>query len=225
MNAFNFILHLDTYLQQIIDQLGALSYALLFLVIFAETGLVVTPFLPGDSLLFAAGTLAGGGYLELWMLLATFFAAAVLGNTTNYWIGRKLGARAFTNANARFLKPGYLAQTEAFFERHGGKTIILTRFVPIVRTFAPFVAGVGRMPHGTFQFYNVVGALLWVAGLTLAGYFFGSIPIVKENFEYVVILIVLLSIVPPVVEYLKHRKSADRGRTSYGAVKKAVEKE
>lgn len=225
MEIFDFILHIDSYLQQIIEQLGLWSYAILFLIIFAETGLVVTPFLPGDSLLFAAGALAGGGYLNLWILLPTFFAAAVIGDTINYWIGNTFGSRAFRKENARFFKPGYLAQTQAFYAKHGGKTIVLARFLPIIRTFAPFVAGVGQMRYGTFLFYNVLGALVWVVSLTLLGYFFGSIPIIKENFEYVVILIVLLSLVPPVIEFLRHRRSATTGRTSYGAVKKAVEKE
>lgn len=224
MGIFDFILHIDSYLAQFIDQLGALSYGLLFLIVFAETGLVVTPFLPGDSLLFAAGALAGGGFLEVWILLPVLFVAAVAGDTVNYWIGNKFGTRAFRKENARFLKPGYLAQTQAFYAKHGGKTIVLARFVPIVRTFAPFVAGVGSMRYGTFLLYNVVGAFVWVVSLTLAGFFFGSIPVVKENFEYVVFLIVLLSVVPPFVEYLKHRRSATRGRTSYRAVKKVVEK-
>lgn len=224
MGPFDFILHIDSYLQQIIDQLGTWTYAILFLIVFAETGLVIVPFLPGDSLLFAAGTLAAGGYLDIRILLPVFFLAAVIGNTVNYWVGHKIGPRAFSNRNARFFKPGYLAQTEAFFAKHGGKTIILTRFVPIVRTFAPFVAGVGAMRYGTFMFYNVAGALAWTLVLTLAGFFFGNIPVVKHNFEYVVLLIVLVSIVPAVIGYFRHRGSAETGRTSYEAVKKAVEK-
>jgi membrane-associated protein len=225
MGPFDFILHIDTYLQQIIDQLGSWTYVILFLIIFAETGLVVTPFLPGDSLLFAAGTLAASGYVDLWILLVTFFMAAVLGNSVNYWIGHKIGPRAFSNKNARFFKPGYLAQTEAFFAKHGGKTIILTRFVPIVRTFAPFVAGVGTMKHSTFMFYNVIGALLWTVALTLAGYFFGSIPLIKDNFEYMVFLIVFVSVVPAVIGYFRHRGQAETGHTSYSAIKKAVKKD
>ena len=200
-------LHLDKYLSEIIQNYGALTYALLFVVIFMETGLVVTPFLPGDSLLFAAGTFASpalGSSLNigiLWVLLA---AAAILGDTANYWIGHYIGPRAFSG-EVRFLKKEYLDRTHAFYEKHGGKTIILARFVPIVRTFAPFVAGVGAMTYKHFISYNVIGGLLWVTIFTLGGYFFGNLPFVKDNFSLVVIAIIVISVLPAVYEVVKSR--------------------
>jgi membrane-associated protein len=206
--AIDFVLHLDIYLPQIIESYGAWTYALLFLIIFMETGFVVTPFLPGDSLLFAAGTIAAIGSLNVWLLFGLVFVAAVLGDTVNYWIGNKIGPRAF-ESDIRFLKKEYLERTQHFYEKHGGKTIILARFVPIVRTFAPFVAGVGTMHYGRFLSFNVVGAFLWTSIFIFLGYFFGNIPFVKENFEIVIIGIVLVSVVPMVIEYVrsKTRKS------------------
>jgi membrane-associated protein len=200
-------LHLDEHLGQIIAKYDTWTYLLLFLVIFMETGLVVTPFLPGDSLLFAAGTFASpalGSPLNIWVLLALLSAAAILGDTANYWIGHFIGPKAFSG-NVRFLKKEYLDRTHAFYEKYGGKTIVIARFVPIVRTFAPFVAGVGAMSYGKFITYNVVGGLAWVFLFTLAGYFFGNLPFVKDNFSLVVIAIILISVMPAVYEVVKDR--------------------
>jgi membrane-associated protein len=196
-------LHLDEHLASIISQYGVWTYGLLFLVIFMETGFVVTPFLPGDSLLFAAGTFAALGSLNVYVLVGLLIAAAVLGDTVNYWIGHALGDRAY---HTRWVRKEYLDRTHAFFEKHGGRTIFLARFVPIVRTFAPFVAGIGRMSYGYFISYNVVGGIVWVALFVLAGYFFGNIPFVKANFEFVILAIILISVVPIAVEWWKARR-------------------
>jgi membrane-associated protein len=204
MQVVDFFLHLDKYLGQIIQQYGVWTYLILFLVIFMETGLVVTPFLPGDSLLFAAGTFAGMGYLNIWVLLITLSAAAILGDTVNYWIGHYIGPRAFSG-NIRFLKKEYLERTHAFYEKHGGKTIIIARFIPIIRTFAPFVAGIGAMTYGKFITYNVVGGIAWVFLFTLAGYFFGGMQVVQDNFSLVIVAIILISVLPGVIEFLKER--------------------
>ena len=201
----DFFLHLDTYLSQIISQYGVWTYAILFFVIFMETGFVVTPFLPGDSLLFAAGTFASLGALNVWLLTGLLMVAAVLGDTVNYWIGHTLGDRAY---NIKWIKREYLDKTHAFFEKHGGKTIFLARFVPIVRTFAPFVAGIGKMSYGYFITYNLVGGVVWVALFTFAGYFFGNIPFVKKNFEFVILAILLISVVPIFYEALKARRES-----------------
>jgi membrane-associated protein len=198
-------LHLDEHLSAVIGQYGTWTYALLFIVIFMETGFVVTPFLPGDSLLFAAGTFAALGSLNLWALLVLLGIAAVGGDTVNYWIGHYLGDRAY---RIKWIKKEYLEQTHAFFEKHGGKTIFLARFVPIVRTFAPFVAGIGRMSYGYFISYNVFGGIIWVGFFTVAGYLFGNIPFVQDNFSLVVIAIILLSLVPMVIEAVKARREA-----------------
>lgn len=199
-------LHLDKYLAEIIPRFGTLTYLLLFGIIFMETGLVVTPFLPGDSLLFAAGALAGiHAGLDVVTLCILLAFAAVLGDTVNYWIGHYIGPRAFSG-NIRFLKKEYLDKTHAFYEKHGGKTIILARFVPIVRTFAPFVAGVGAMTYSHFITYNVVGGILWVLIFTLGGYFFGNLPFVQDNFSLVVIAIILISVMPAVYEFIKSRR-------------------
>jgi len=199
-------LHLDTYLGEIISQYGTWTYAILFLIIFMETGFVVTPFLPGDSLLFAAGTFAALGALNPWVLFALLGIAAILGDTVNYVIGNYIGPRAFSG-NIRFLKKEYLDRTHEFYEKHGGKTIILARFIPIIRTFAPFVAGVGSMTYVHFITYNVVGGLLWVAIFTFGGHFFGNIPIVKENFEFVIVAIIAISVLPMVIEFFKARSA------------------
>ena len=190
-------LHLDEHLHAVIEAWGPWTYVLLFVIIFCETGLVVTPFLPGDSLLFAAGAMAAlyPEHLGILTLLGLLFVAAVLGDTLNYWIGRQVGPRAF-RINTWFLKHENLVKTQAFYEKHGGKTIVLARFVPIIRTFAPFVAGVGRMDYRQFLWFNVLGGFLWVVLCTLAGYFFGNVPVVKENFELVVVGIVLVSVLP-----------------------------
>ena len=199
-----FILHLDQYLNQIIQTYGLWTYAILFLIVFVETGLIIMPFLPGDSLLFAAGTFAALGSLDVWVLWVIIFVAAVLGDTVNYWIGSKIGPRAFKQ-DMRFLKREYLDKTQVFYDKHGGKTIILARFVPIVRTFAPFVAGVGTMDYRRFFTFNVVGAFLWTTIFVFLGYFFGNIPFIKENFELAILGLVLISVVPMVIEYVRGR--------------------
>jgi len=201
-------LHLDDYLNVAIQMYGFWTYGLLFVVIFIETGLVITPFLPGDSLLFAAGTFAALGSLNIYLLWGLLVVAAVLGDTVNYGIGHKLGLAIFDTQNRflkKVLKKEYLAKTEAFYAKHGGKTIVLARFVPIVRTFAPFVAGVGTMEYGRFISYNVIGGFLWVTLFLFMGNFFGNIPFVKANFELVIIGIILVSVVPMFVEFLKAR--------------------
>jgi membrane-associated protein len=198
-------LHLDTHLSQVISQYGTWTYLILFLIVFCETGLVITPVLPGDSLLFAAGTFAALGDLDVRVMILLLVVAAILGDTVNYWIGAAIGPRAF-GGNLRFLKKEHLDRTHAFYERHGGKTIILARFVPIIRTFAPFVAGVGAMSYGRFLTYNVVGAVLWVALLVLAGFFFGNIPVVRENFTIVILAIVAISVMPIAVEAIRGRR-------------------
>lgn len=196
-------LHLDQHLSAVISQYGAWTYGLLFVVIFIETGLVVTPFLPGDSLLFAAGTFAALGSLNVWLLFLLLAVAAVLGDTVNYWIGHFLGDRAY---NIKWIKREYLDRTHAFFEKHGGKTIFLARFVPIVRTFAPFVAGIGHMSYSYFFSYNIFGGIAWVALMMFAGYFFGNIPFIRDHFSLAIIVIVLISLVPMGVEALKTRR-------------------
>jgi membrane-associated protein len=198
-------LHLDKHLAAVIQQYGTLTYVILFAVIFMETGLVVTPFLPGDSLLFAAGAFAALGNLNIWLLFALLATAAILGDSVNYFIGHTLGKRA-TTGEIKFIKKEYIDRTHAFFEKYGNKTIFLARFVPIVRTFAPFVAGVGEMSYGNFFSYNVFGGLVWVALCTFAGYFFGNIPVVQENFSLVMIAIILISLFPAVFEWLKARQ-------------------
>ena len=203
-NLFDMFLHLDEHLSVIIQTYGTWTYLLLFLIIFLETGVVITPFLPGDSLLFAAGTFAAMGSLNIYVLLILLSLAAILGDTVNYWIGHSIGPRAF-NGEIRFLKKEHLDRTHAFYERHGGKTIILARFIPIIRTFAPFVAGVGAMTYGRFITYNVIGGIAWVAIFTLAGYFFGQVPFVQENFTYVVVAIILISVMPAVFEIIRGR--------------------
>jgi len=197
-------LHLDVYLGQIIQQYGALTYFILFAVIFAETGFVITPFLPGDSLIFAAGTFAARGWLDPIILFITLTAAAILGDTVNYWIGHAIGSRAYTG-EVKFIKKEYMDKTHSFFEKYGGKTIVLARFVPIVRTFAPFVAGVGEMTYRYFITYNVIGGILWVSIFLGLGYFFGNIPFVQKNFELVIVAIILISVLPAVYEIVKAR--------------------
>lgn len=202
----DFFLHLDKHLAEIIREYGTWTYAILFLIVFAETGLVIMPLLPGDSLLFAAGTFAALGDLDPWLLSALLIAAAILGDTVNYWIGNKVGPRAFSG-EIRFLKQEYLDKTRAFYARHGGKTIILARFVPIVRTFAPFVAGVGEMHYPRFLAYNVVGGIAWVLIFVWAGYWFGNIPAVKERFTLVILAIIAVSVLPIAIEMLKGWKA------------------
>jgi len=209
---FDLVLHLDKTLIDVVHQYGTLTYLILFLIIFTETGVVVFPFLPGDSLLFVAGTLAAQTanpgspetLLNFWYLLPLLFIAAFLGDNLNYFIGDYLGPRVFRE-DFRFLKRKYLEQTQAFYAKHGGKTIIMARFVPIVRTFAPFVAGVGTMKYSYFITYSIAGALLWVISLTTLGYLFGNIPIVKNNFTLVIYAIILVSVLPPAFQFLKSK--------------------
>ena len=199
------ILHLDRHLLDLCTAYGPWVYAILFLIIFCETGLVVTPFLPGDSLLFAVGSLAAIGALDLTLVMALLFAAAVLGDTVNYWIGDYIGPRVFDKQDSLFFKREYLVRTHRFYEKHGGKTIIIARFLPIIRTFAPFVAGIGSMTYRRFLLFNVVGAALWMGLLVPAGYFFGSMPFVKEHFSLVIIALVLIPGIPALVEVVRNQ--------------------
>ncbi|HEX7320318.1 MAG TPA: DedA family protein [bacterium] len=201
-NIINFILHVDTYLLTLIQTYGNYVYVILFLVIFMETGLVLTPFLPGDSLLFIAGTFAAAGVLNVYVLFFILALAAVLGDTVNYWIGHFFGEKVFS----RFIKREHLDRTKSFFDRYGKKTIVIARFVPFVRTFAPFVAGVGRMNYFAFISYNVIGGVAWVALFVFAGFFFGNIPFVKNNLKFFVIAIILISLIPMLTEYIKHKR-------------------
>ena len=203
--AYQFLAHLDVHLANLAQNYGSWVYVILFLIIFAETGLVVTPFLPGDSLLFVAGAVAAVGAMDVNKLVIVLIIAAFLGNYLNFQIGKYLGKRCFIDRQSRFLKREYLDKTHAFFERHGGKTIIISRFLPILRTYAPFVAGIGRMGSWRFAMFNVVGAVLWVAGLTYAGYLFGNFPIIKNNLTLVIVAIIVLSLLPGVVAYFKSR--------------------
>jgi membrane-associated protein len=198
------VLHLDVHLDLVIRNYGIWTYGILFLIIFLETGLVVTPFLPGDSLLFAGGTFAALGSLDVWWLVIFLSIAAIIGDTVNYWIGYTLGPRVFS----RFLNKNHLNRTHQFYEKYGGKTIIIARFIPIIRTFAPFVAGIGSMTYGRFIIYNIFGGISWVLIFVLGGYFFGNIPFIRQNFSFVIIAIILISILPGIIEFLRHRKSS-----------------
>jgi membrane-associated protein len=202
-------LHLDKHLHEIIIQYGTLTYVILFGVIFAETGLVFTPFLPGDSLLFAAGTFAAIGSLNVHLLFLLLTIAAILGDTVNYWIGNYFGPKVFEK-KIRFLKKEHLEKTHLFYEKHGGKTIIIARFIPIIRTFAPFVAGVGAMTYSKFILYNIAGGVLWCALFVYGGYFFGNLPIVKNNFSIVIVVIIFISILPGIIEFLRHKLSKQK---------------
>ena len=198
----DFILHVDVHLAGIVEQHGAWTYAVLTAIIFCETGLVVTPFLPGDSLLFATGALAATGVLDVWLLFFLLTAAAIVGDAVNYWTGKYIGTRLF-DGRIPYLKQEYLDRTHAFYEKYGAKAIVIARFVPIVRTVAPFVAGAGRMTYAKFLTYNVLGALLWITSMLFGGYLFGNIPIIKENFGLVVILIILVSLLPIVMQFVR----------------------
>jgi membrane-associated protein len=201
----DFFLHLDKNLTLVIAQFGPLTYIFLFIIIFCETGLVVTPFLPGDSLLFIAGSLAAFGSLNVFLLFITLALAAIIGDSVNYWIGSMLGKNVF-HERSRFFKKEYLVKTEKFYEKYGGKTIILARFIPIVRTFAPFVAGIGKMNYTWFITYNITGGLLWVSLFLFGGYFFGNIPLIKNNFEVSIFVIIFVSILPGIIEFIKHKR-------------------
>ena len=210
LKVVDFVLHLNKYLSEIISQYGGWTYGLLFFVIFMETGFVVTPFLPGDSLIFAAATFAATGVLNPWLIFGLCATAAVLGDTANYWIGHRVGAKAYTG-EVKWVKKEYMERTHAFFEKHGGMAIFLARFVPIIRTFAPFVAGIGNMSYGYFISYNVFGGIAWVGLFTAAGYLFGNIPFIREHFSLVVIAIVVVSVLPMVVEAIRSRRESKQG--------------
>lgn len=212
MELIDFILHVDRHLTEFVAANGTWIYALLFLIIFVETGFVVMPLLPGDSLLFAAGAIAATGAMDPALLCLLLFVAAVLGDTVNYHIGHYIGPKVFEHEN-RFIKREYLLQTRAFFERHGGKTIIIARFMPIIRTFAPFVAGVGAMHYRRFLAFNVVGASLWVVSFVMLGYYFGNLPVVKENFTLVIFAIIGISVMPGVIAWIKHKLEERSART------------
>lgn len=202
---FDFILHIDQYLSNLSGQYGAWIYGILFLIVFAETGLVVTPFLPGDSLLFAAGSLAAVGQMNIYMMMGLLIVAAIVGDAVNFACGRYLGQRLFRHPNSRIFKQEYLHKTEAFYEKYGAKTIVIARFVPIVRTFAPFVAGMGNMNYVRFVIYNVVGAVCWVLIFSYLGYFFGNLEIVRKNLALVLVGIIFISFLPILIEWVKHK--------------------
>lgn len=203
IKSIDILLHLDIYLDLMIKTMGHWSYVILFLIVFCETGLVVTPVLPGDSLLFAVGTFAALGSFDLSLLILILTIAAIAGDTVNYWIGNYLGPKVFQGEGTRFLNKKHIQRTHQFYEKHGGKTIIIARFIPIIRTFAPFVAGIGSMDYRKFIAYNVIGGIVWVVSLTLAGYFFGTIPVIKGNFTLVIIAIIIISILPGVIEFIR----------------------
>jgi membrane-associated protein len=205
--GIDFILHIDQHLIDITATYGMWTYAVLALIVFAETGLVVTPFLPGDSLLFAAGAICALGTMNVWVMIALLIVAAILGDGVNYAIGNRLGPKIFSSSTSKLLNREHINRTHAFYERHGGKTIILARFMPIIRTFAPFVAGIGSMQYRQFAVYNVVGAIVWVASFSLLGYYFGNLDVVRKNFTLVIGAIIVLSVLPAVWELLRSRKS------------------
>jgi membrane-associated protein len=206
-NPLDVILHLDVYLDMLVTNYGPWIYAILFLVIFCETGLVVMPFLPGDSLLFIAGAVAAGGGMDPFLLAGLLMAAAILGDSTNYIIGRTAGDKLFSNPNSKIFRRDYLDQTHAFYEHHGGKTVTLARFLPILRTFAPFVAGVGKMHYPRFFGFSVLGTIGWVGGLVTLGYFFGNMPFIKQNLTLLIVAIILLSLLPMIIGFVKNRKT------------------
>lgn len=204
-NPIDLILHLDVYLDMLVTNYGPWIYAILFLVIFCETGLVVTPFLPGDSLLFIAGAVAAGGGMDPVLLGGLLMLAAILGDSTNYVIGRTAGERLFSNPDSKIFRRDYLAHTEAFYAKHGGKTVTMARFLPILRTFAPFVAGLGRMYYPRFFAFSLLGTLLWVGGLSTLGYFFGNTPFVRQNLTAMILLVIGLSLLPMLIGWIRHR--------------------
>lgn len=208
-NLIDLFLHLDKYLTVITGQYGTYTYIILFLIVFAETGLVFTPFLPGDSLLFSAGTIAALGTLNVHLVALILFLAALTGDNVNYFVGRLVGEKLFKK-NSRFLKKEYLDKTHSFYEKYGGKTIIIARFVPIVRTFTPFVAGLGKMSYPKYITYCIAGAMLWVGLFVYTGYFFGNLPFIKSNFSFVVIAIILISLLPGIIEFIRHRREIKR---------------
>ena len=202
----NFILHIGEHLQELVNNYGNWIYAILFAILFCETGLLVLPFLPGDSMLFAAGTIAAVGDMNIFVLIGLLIVAAVLGDFVNFEIGKHFGQKLFSNPNSKIFKQSYLQKTHDYYEKYGGRTIIIARFIPIVRTFAPFVGGMGNMNYAQFARYNIVGAVLWVVSFTTLGYFFGQLPFVKEHFSWIMIAIIVFSVVPMVIEIIRHRK-------------------
>ncbi len=212
MFLVDFIIHIDSHLQELVSEYDVWVNGILFLIIFCETGLIIFPFLPGDSLLFAAGSLASlqGSQLDPHLLFIGLTLAGILGDSVNYWVGKEFGLTVFTSGRFRFLKQEYLDKTHAFYLKYGGKTIVIARFIPIIRTFAPFVAGIGTMPYRKFIAYNVIGAALWVGIFVYAGFYFGQLPLIQKNFKLVILAIIILSITPPIIEYLKHRSRKNR---------------
>ena len=202
----DFILHIGDHLQELVKNYGNWIYAILFAIVFCETGLVVLPFLPGDSMLFAAGTIAAVGDMNIFVLIGLLIVAAILGDFVNFEIGKHFGQKLFSNPNSKIFKQSYLQKTHDYYERYGGRTIIIARFIPIVRTFAPFVGGMGNMNYAQFARYNIVGAVLWVVSFTTLGYFFGQLPFVKEHFSWIMIAIIVFSVIPMIVEIIRHRK-------------------
>jgi len=202
--AIDFFLHIDVHLNEIILQYGTLTYGILFFIIFAETGFVFTPFLPGDSLLFAAGTFAARGSFDVYLLAVLLIAAAIAGDNVNYWVGRKLGIKLFERYN-KLLKKEYLEKTQKFYVKHGGKTIILARFFPIIRTFSPFVAGLGKMTYTRFVLNDIAGGVIWISIFVFGGYFFGNIPVVQKNFSMVIVVIVVISVIPAISGFVRHK--------------------
>lgn len=208
MQLVDMVLHVDRHLNVLAADYGTWTYFILFMIIFCETGLVVTPFLPGDSLLFATGALCGGGILDPNIIFFLLVAAAFIGDNLNYWIGRRIGPAVFEREKTRFFKKEHLLKAHAFYERHGGKTVILARFVPIVRTFSPFVAGIARMTYAKFLAYSISGAVIWVGFFVYVGYFFGNLPFIKRNFSVAILVIILISVLPGLIEYLRHKRAA-----------------
>jgi len=204
-----FVLHLDKHLHELVLHYGTWVYGILFLIIFTETGLVIMPLLPGDSLLFAAGAVAATGGLDPHLLVILLIIAAISGDTVNYWIGHYVGPRVFSQTHSRWFNPQHLQRTHRFYQKHGGKTVILARFLPIIRTFAPFVAGVGAMGYLRFLMYSMIGGIIWVSSFVYMGYFFGNLPIVKENFTLLILAIIVISLLPLVIEFFKHRHSVN----------------
>lgn len=223
--VISYITHLDAHLLALVNYFGVWAYVILFGIIFAETGLVIMPFLPGDSLIFVAGTLAGAGFMNGGVLYVTLLVAAILGDTTNYWIGHYIGPKVFDRENSRFFNKNHLEKTREFYDKYGVKTIIIARFVPIVRTFAPFVAGIGKMDYGMFMKYNVVGGFLWITIFSWAGYYFGGLQVVQDNFHYVVVLIILISLLPVFYEYIKYKQEEKsmRAQLKHANFKEVVE--
>jgi len=204
-----FVLHLDKHLHELVLHYGTWVYGILFLIIFTETGLVIMPLLPGDSLLFAAGAVAATGGLDPHLLVILLIIAAISGDTVNYWIGHYVGPRVFSQTHSRWFNPQHLQRTHRFYQKHGGKTVILARFLPIIRTFAPFVAGVGAMGYLRFLMYSMIGGIIWVSSFVYMGYFFGNLPIVKKNFTLLILAIIFISLLPLVIEFFKHRRSVN----------------